>query len=222
MCWGNLSSVSVAKPLALWSALPVLPLVASQPRHQTEVLVWFCEPVFAKEAVVMLTLVEDVFHLSSQEAYQYNRENFLYDRALRRRKEFQVLLLMSGSAGISITRNLRGLDNTFKFPIFATQASKCFFWRPGQGRLEGTLVILPFWAGRCRNFEWNRLNYGAVMWGISSLWQLPACQTRQTVWPIKLFLKGWKLPTMRNLQLQIYFIAHYATKRHIYLLPQWT
>lgn len=38
----------------------------------------------------MLTLVEDVFHLSSQEAYQYNRENFLYDRALRRRKEFQV------------------------------------------------------------------------------------------------------------------------------------
>ncbi len=90
-----------------------------------EVLVWLFEPVLAEEVDVMLPLVEEVFHLSSQEAYQYNRENFLYDRTLRRRKEFQVLLLMSGSAGISITRNLLGLENNFGFPIFATQVSKC-------------------------------------------------------------------------------------------------
>ena len=29
---------------------------------------------------------------AAKEAYQYNRENFLYDRSLRRRKEFQAFL----------------------------------------------------------------------------------------------------------------------------------
>ena len=187
MCWGNLSSGSVAKPLALWSALPVLPLVASQPRHQTEVLVWFCEPVFAKEAVVMLTLVEDVFHLSSQEAYQYNRENFLYDRALRRRKEFQVLLLMSGSAGISITRNLRGLDNTFKFPIFATQASKCFFLEARARKVRRHPCDPPFLSWQVQKFRVEQ----AELWrrDVRDLISLTAtCLSN----PIKLFLKGWK------------------------------